>query len=118
MLGKSDLKRLETGAHFMRRTGFIALLVAALFLLGMGVADIWLAKRLAGMVHASLWDILGMHFDLNQSYSGALVRAADRASQGVRFMFYGLGALILAFTVRAQARFYARLLTELRARNA
>jgi len=101
----------------MRRPAFIASLVAALFLFGMGIADIWLAGKLAAMVNTPLWDILSMHFDFNQSYSGAIVRAADVASRGVRLMFYGLALLVFTFTIRAQGRFYARLLTELSARN-
>jgi hypothetical protein len=119
MLSAPDFKRLEHGSSRVMRQGvFVALIVGALCLVGVGVGDIWLATRLAEIVHTKVWDVFWFELDFRQSYSGAAVGAADLLWRGVRLISYGIGLFTLAFLVRAQARFYARLRAELQARDA
>jgi len=118
MLSASDLKRLDYGSSRMRHAVFIVFILVGLCVAGAGSVHIWLATKLAEFTHVQPWQLFGLKFDFKQSYSGALVEAANHLWMGVRLILDGVVLVFVAFLLRAQARFYARLRTELQVRDA
>jgi hypothetical protein len=110
----NDLKRLDYGTSRMnRQVAVIAFAWAASVSMGGGVMHLWLTERFAHAAHMRVWDVLGFTANVNQLYSGAVVRAVDNLDMAAWSFTFTLLFMSAAFSTWARARFYDRIKKEL-----